>query len=84
MKPRIADSLIADCRSVFMVFYRFCDAMRAGLNVKSVQIKVGYSQPYKMAAAFGMQALGTALVVHLDTQATMERKPTRVSYPESL
>src|SRR6266508_3043529 len=44
--------------------------------VRRVQIKVEYSQLHEMAPAFGVRALGTALVVHIDTLAMLERKPT--------
>jgi hypothetical protein len=39
------------------------------LHLKSVRIKTGYNQLLEMATAFGVRALGTALVVNIDSAA---------------
>ena len=38
----------------------------------------------QIGGAFGAPLLGTALVVHIDTLAIIERKPIRVSYTGNL
>src|SRR6266498_3052075 len=49
--------------------------------MKSVQIKVGYGQPHKMAAAFGVRALGTALVVIFGCTDFRDKIPEWASFP---
>src|SRR5215470_10118788 len=52
--------------------------------LRRVQIKVEYCQTYKMATAFGVRWLDTALVIRFDSRAMIERKPTRVFCPWNL
>jgi hypothetical protein len=54
------------------------------LSKKRSQIKFEYGQPHEMATAFGVRALGTALVVHFDSMAMMERDPNHISGTGSL
>jgi hypothetical protein len=44
--------------------------------MKYVQMNVEHRQLHEMATAFGARSLGTALVVHFDTMAVVERKTT--------
>jgi hypothetical protein len=54
------------------------------LAKKRSKIIFEYDQPHEMATAFGVRALGTALVVHFDSMAMMERDPNHISSAGSL
>jgi hypothetical protein len=43
--------------------------------LKSVQIKVEYSQPHEMATAFGVRRLDAALVVTPDSINSRDKRP---------